>query len=54
MRARAGELTHMTGVDDPYELPQQPELAIDTSTLDVAAAVERVIEYLTRCGVLAR
>ena len=52
-RARAGQLAHMTGVDDPYELPQQPELAIDTSSLDVPDAVDRLMAYLARCGALA-
>ncbi len=52
-RARAGQLAHMTGVDDPYELPQQPELAIDTSSLDVPDAVDRVIACLRSAGVLS-
>lgn len=52
-RARAGQLAHMTGVDDPYELPQQPELVIDTSTLDVSDAVDRVIACLRGAGVLS-
>ena len=51
-RARAGQLAHMTGVDDPYESPQHPELALDTSTLDVPHAVTRVIACLERAGVL--
>ena len=29
-KARSGELTGMTGVDDPYERPTRPELVIDT------------------------
>ena len=52
-RARGGTLAHMTGIDDPYEVPQRPELAIDTSTLDVSAAVDRVIAYLEQYGTLA-
>ena len=52
-RARAGQLAHMTGVDDPYELPQRPELAMDTSALDVPDAVDRVMAYLGQCGALA-
>jgi adenylylsulfate kinase len=40
-RARRGELTGLTGVDDPYERPLAPELAIDTGRVDLELAVER-------------
>jgi adenylylsulfate kinase len=40
-RARRGELTGLTGVDDPYERPLAPELAIDTARVDLDTAVER-------------
>jgi sulfate adenylyltransferase len=45
-RARAGELAHMTGVDDPYEAPQRPELELDTSKLTVDECVSRITAYL--------
>jgi bifunctional enzyme CysN/CysC len=45
-RARAGELKGFTGVDAPYEPPEQPELHIPTASLDVSAAVERIIAAL--------
>ncbi len=38
-KAAAGELTGMTGVDDPYEPPRQPDLTIDTEHVDLADAV---------------
>jgi sulfate adenylyltransferase len=41
-RARAGELPGFTGVSDPYELPEDPELAIDTSVTPVAEAVAAI------------
>ena len=37
-RARRGELTGMTGIDDPYEAPEHPELTFDQGTDPVAAA----------------
>jgi adenylylsulfate kinase len=40
-RARRGELTGLTGIDDPYERPLAPELAIDTARVDLDTAVER-------------
>ena len=41
-RARRHEIAHFTGVDDPYEPPEAPELTIDTSGTPVADAVARV------------
>jgi adenylyl-sulfate kinase len=44
-RARAGELAHLTGVDDPYEPPDAPEVVVaGTEALD--EAVERVLAAL--------
>ena len=42
-RARRGEITHFTGIDDPYESPVNPELAIDTTQLTVEDAVTLVM-----------
>jgi adenylyl-sulfate kinase len=44
-RARAGELTGFTGVDDPYEPPEHPELILgpDVSVADAAASVARLV-----------
>jgi adenylylsulfate kinase len=40
-RARRGELSGLTGIDDPYERPLAPELVIDTVRVDLETAVER-------------
>lgn len=45
-RAKAGEIPNFTGLDDPYEPPDRPELAIDTTGLAVEDAVRRVMSYL--------
>ncbi|MGM0443249.1 MAG: sulfate adenylyltransferase subunit CysN [Fibrobacterota bacterium] len=45
-KADAGEITDFTGVDSPFEAPKSPELTIDTSTLSVEEAANRIIEYL--------
>lgn len=42
-RARAGELTGMTGIDDPYEPPSDPELVLRSTDGDVAAQAAKVI-----------
>ncbi len=51
-KARRGELVHFTGIDSPYEVPEAPELRIDTSgshTADIGA--ELIVEHLRRAGV---
>jgi bifunctional enzyme CysN/CysC len=45
-RARAGEITGMTGVDAPYQAPSQPDLVLHSSTETVESAVERVMQTL--------
>jgi adenylylsulfate kinase len=43
-RARRGEIKNFTGLDDPYEPPEHPELALDTRALSVEECVARVLE----------
>jgi adenylyl-sulfate kinase len=45
-KARAGELTGFTGVDDPYETPAAPELVIETATTGVEAAADAVVAHV--------
>lgn len=45
-KARAGEIDNFTGIDDPYEEPENPELEIDTTHISVDEAVGRVLDYL--------
>jgi sulfate adenylyltransferase len=50
-RARRGEITHMTGVNDPYEPPLTPDLTLSVDTVE--ANVERVLAVLAdRAGTL--
>ena len=49
-RAFRGEITGMTGVDDPYEIPDEPDLRIDTSQVDLAATVAAVVDLLRERG----
>jgi sulfate adenylyltransferase len=53
-RAREGRLTGMTGIDDPYEIPTDADLVVDTSTLSIDEAVDSVIDYLVVEGWLDR
>ena len=47
-KARAGEITNFTGIDDPYEPPENPEIEVDTTGITVNEAVERILEYLAK------
>jgi sulfate adenylyltransferase len=49
-RARAGLITGMTGIDDPYEEPIDADLVVDTTDMTVEEAVQRVMEHLTETG----
>ncbi|WP_341717545.1 adenylyl-sulfate kinase [Micromonospora sp. FIMYZ51] len=49
-RARAGLLTGMTGIDDPYEEPTDAELVVDTTDLGVHEAVQAVLHHLNETG----
>lgn len=51
-KARAGLVKEFTGVSDPYEAPENPELAIDTSNVGVDEAVQRIMLKLERDGYL--
>ncbi|MDT5197942.1 MAG: bifunctional enzyme CysN/CysC [Mycobacterium sp.] len=45
-RARAGELKGLTGVDAPYEPPENPDLVLDTTGADIDELVAKVLEVL--------
>lgn len=53
-KARRGELSNFTGIDSPYERPENPEILIDTSTMSAEQAAERVIAELRRRGHLSQ
>ncbi len=46
-KAFRGEISAMTGVDDPYEVPEQPDLRLDTSGLDLDTATATVVDFVT-------
>ncbi len=51
-KARAGLIPEFTGVSDPYEVPEQPELAIDTTGLGIDEAVQQILLKLEYEGYL--
>jgi adenylylsulfate kinase len=46
-KARQGEISGLTGVDDPYEEPRSAELVLDTAEVDLATSVELAAALLT-------
>ncbi len=45
-KALNGEIKGFTGIDDPYEAPENPEIKIDTSIESVEEATDKIISYL--------
>jgi len=45
-KARAGQLKNFTGIDSPYEAPENPELRIDTTKLTAEEAADAIIARL--------
>jgi adenylylsulfate kinase len=51
-KARAGELKGFTGIDDPYEAPDKPELHLRTDRLSVEESVRAILDLLELRGLL--
>jgi bifunctional enzyme CysN/CysC len=50
-KARRGDLKNFTGIDSPYEAPENPELTIDTTTTSAEDAAETIVKYLIEKGI---
>jgi adenylylsulfate kinase len=51
-KALAGEITGFTGVDDPYEAPEHPELTLDTMVETPERSLQRTLTTLKELGYL--
>lgn len=51
-RAAAGEVTNVTGLDDPYERPEAPELRLDTTGVEPQESLRDVLATLRALGLL--
>ena len=51
-RARAGEIKNYTGIDSPYEKPENPELVIDTDQQSLQESVSNIFDFLKSNGVI--
>ncbi len=52
-KARAGEITNFTGISSPYELPEHPEIHLDTAKLTPEQGAEAVLAQLKNAGVIS-
>ena len=52
-RARKGEIANYTGVDSPYEAPENPELIIDTDNQNLEDSVSNILSFLELNGVIS-
>jgi adenylyl-sulfate kinase len=53
-KAIAGELAHFTGVSDPYEAPENPDVIVDSETESVEESVAKILTELSKRGFLAQ
>ena len=51
-RARAGEIKNYTGIDSPYESPENPELIIDTDNHSLGESVSIILNFLELNGII--
>ena len=53
-KARAGEIAEFTGISDPFEAPEQPDLRLDTTACAPEENARRIVEHLVAGGWLVR
>ena len=53
-KARAGEIKNFTGIDDPYEAPEAPEIHLSTAAMTVEEEVNLIVDYLKTNGYLGQ
>jgi adenylylsulfate kinase len=53
-KARAGEIKNFTGIDDPYEAPEKPEIHLRTDRMSLEEEVSIILSYLEETGVIVR
>ncbi|WP_316365173.1 adenylyl-sulfate kinase [Candidatus Thiodiazotropha sp. CDECU1] len=51
-KARAGEIPNFTGISSPYEIPENPEIVIDTENREIEECVDSLLESLESLDVI--
>ena len=52
-KALRGEIAHFTGISDPYEEPEHPDVVVDSSAETIAESLARILRHLEATGYLA-
>jgi len=52
-KARAGQIPEFTGISSPYEVPEDPELTVNTGTIDLDTCVQQVIDEIMQRGIIS-
>lgn len=52
-KARAGEIKGFTGIDAPYEAPENPELTLDSNNKSIDELAQEVVDHLKATGYLS-
>jgi adenylylsulfate kinase len=53
-KAERGEIAHFTGISDPYEPPEYPELTVHTAAETVDQSVTKILTFLEERGLISR
>lgn len=51
-KARAGEIKNFTGIDDPYEAPEKPEVVLNSHEMSLEKEVEVLLEEMSKRGII--
>jgi adenylylsulfate kinase len=49
-KARAGEIKNFTGISDPYDVPENPDLTLNTEETNINDSVEKLLNKLIELG----
>jgi len=52
-KARAGEIKNFTGIDDPYEVPENPEIVLKSHEMSLEEEVNALLQELEKLGVIS-
>jgi len=47
-KARQGQIANFTGIDDPYEIPENPQITINTQEVSPQAGLKQILDYLKK------
>ncbi|PMC38377.1 adenylyl-sulfate kinase [Bacillus sp. UMB0899] len=53
-KARNNEIKHFTGIDSPYEEPENPAIIVDTEAQDIEASVKQIVDFLLEKGLIQK